>query len=1192
MDSKPSATSIHLFKEVRADIENPIGSTIQIQVVSTITFSVRQRQHRRVLRNNPVFDTQDAFSRHYLASSASIHHCNSTRYPRCFLWRVVNDQRVLELQSVDLSKSDRETSDAVYSIQLCFNGQLKHGGVALANTADVNVLNVFALTRGNELYTFAIRKDFFCYMAASEEDRARWCKVARPATFSIGTPHSLVAASAVRLIVSLSDGRLLQLTRKEADDGSRWNEAVYGDGQWGSSLRGLVRWQGSNTTRYDGVTLEQSTPVAMAVSPDEKYIFAVCINHTLRIWNPKKAVPVFSKDLLWQQREQHEIPKVMLYPGSPNVLQLFRAPGAIEGDVYYAVSYSPHDFGQFKFWAIRDPEHGENGVRDLFPNDSLNPPDPDPSPESKAIWKVVDFRVKTSQDDQELDIWVLSRSNRQYKLYNLKSGLRNLPSRWQEQWTATAMQVNEEQDTPETCQSDPEDATEKWLRYILKPGRYPEILVENALFTYCVRRSITVQNPKLPLSERMSTAITSQVTFPAGNIAFEKYHRALHDEWIKLWQEIRDLDKTRLEVLSLALDGQADIPWIVFADSCSAIRSCTRLETMTNNSYEILAVSHEHLEMPSVETETGNEPKFPDELAVIMEAAAALRKSFNTRIQQNYKTALANELWLEPHLEVPLRIQQLYDQCDIADDIAQSLFDDLEKALEPIGGPASLDRDAFFAIIQAFSHILPDVSSALSYTKFGVKMLIHGAREMIDQRERVLLDLLTLAVFVEMEVDQESAPMEDFDGPAIYETLICLLRQYEVMQWLVSNTRSSSTSAGNTKALKDSMAKDSTASSNHKIEEKPTILESVFAVDLKPQSNDGLALSDALTYNIQDLLQWVVGGNNSVSWDEIPVHIQCNLLVNKNIDLASKFLPFQPSTAWATYIKGRLYLLCGETTEAAIHFKKAAFKLSRPVKFSYHHASHSLLSPIEASYLGQGLPAYYTHIINLFSITAPPSHTQAAYFAHLALQLIPTHPPSDQAKNLLTSLFNASLQTTDFTTAYSAITRHPSPSTLLQEYIAKILTTPKALPQVLSLPWPPNLQTQIDALLSQHKNPKILAAWRLHHNDFRGAAAALLPSLQAAQARTKRSVAVDGLEREYLTAINFLACMGKENAWVLSDGDGKAEEGANGLGGKGRRKVITIEDLREAYQKELDRRSVIESGRFAFGGAVDEMDIG
>lgn len=142
------------------------------------------------------------------------------------------------------------------------------------------------------------------------------------------------------------------------------------------------------------------------------------------------------------------------------------------------------------------------------------------------------------------------------------------------------------------------------------------------------------------------------------------------------------------------------------------------------------------------------------------------------------------------------------------------------------------------------------------------------------------------------------------------------------------------------------------------------------------------------------------------------------------------------------------------------------------------------------------------------------------------------------------------------------------------------MSTPNATTQLLELPFPADLHEMIDSLLVEQKKPKILAAWRLHHQDFRGAAAALLPPLQAAQARAKKGE--DGLENQYLTVINLLACAGEGNGWVLSED----------VGGKGKRKIVEVKDVRVQYQRELDRRSVIEGGRFGFvGGAGDEMDV-
>lgn len=81
----------------------------------------------------------------------------------------------------------------------------------------------------------------------------------------------------------------------------------------------------------------------------------------------------------------------------------------------------------------------------------------------------------------------------------------------------------------------------------------------------------------------------------------------------------------------------------------------------------------------------------------------------------------------------------------------------------------------------------------------------------------------------------------------------------------------------------------------------------------------------------------------------------------------------------------------------------------------------------------------------------------------------------------------------------------------------------------------------------------------------------------------------------YLNVINLLACAGEkeaDDAWVLTDAF-EASPGKKGAPAKKKRKLVTVKDVRAAYQKELDRRSVLESGRWGFGldGAGDEDEF-
>jgi len=69
--------------------------------------------------------------------------------------------------------------------------------------------------------------------------------------------------------------------------------------------------------------------------------------------------------------------------------------------------------------------------------------------------------------------------------------------------------------------------------------------------------------------------------------------------------------------------------------------------------------------------------------------------------------------------------------------------------------------------------------------------------------------------------------------------------------------------------------------------------------------------------------------------------------------------------------------------------------------------------------------------------------------------------------------------------------------------------------------------------------------------------------------------------------INTLACLGKEDGWVLAEG----VEGENsGSSRKSKRRIVTLDDVRRDYQGELDRRSEMQQGRFSL--LVDGESIG
>ena len=940
MDHKAPVASLGLHKETRVDLEPSLpNSLIRIQLPSNSSFTRHPRLHRKALSSLPVCKTEGDFKKVHIANCSSVYFRKSNRYPRNFLWRCLEEDNTLELRSVDLSKSETEKREATLVLRIGFPSPIRHGGIALADSTNQDVLNVFVLTKGNDIYTLALIPEFFCRPEASENDVGRWCHVFKPASFSISTPHRLIACSALELLVSLSDGRLMRLSRKAGEDGTKWQESAYNDGQWGSSLRGLIRWQGTTTVRYDGHVLDQNTALAAHSSPDHKHLLAVCLNHTLKAWNMTTGKPTFTRDLLDKERELTEISRIMLDPSLSRLMHVFEVDPIKQGDRYYITTLSPQQSGVFKFWGVRDADYADTGIRDLFPEILLKIPDPDDG----ALWTIVDFQIKANRTSNDMEIWILLRLNRRYKLYSKIANLEKLADDWEHDWTVavTDSDRRDHSSDPSSRLSDldPRDSSEKWLEAVLSPGRVPESVLETALSIYNqARDSPEVTSDKISLKERIASCIGSHIMFKSATDDFAKFREQMNLEWSHFWSLICDLDQVRWEPLSLGYDETAEIAWLAFSDGCSAVRYCGELERLAYNRSVDLQNSRGKLLEASIETDEQDLSAQLPQLAVLVASAAKFRSSFSENLQFLCMSTLKRELWQDCLYSVPARMQSFYDRCNFAEEVSDKQYDNLVAAMKVIGGFNRITTDFILSLIRMFLRPMSTDASGLHSTRFGLKVLVKGAQETITLHTQIITDILLLVVFADIEVDREAYPMDDFDGPLIYMEVLDLLRQYQVMQWLVSNTRQDPRDGEeNSKPFSNTLPPNTSPITVYK--RVTTILENLFAVDTRPQSYSNSSQAYTITGNIEDLLKWVTGGNNSsiITPDRALVNIQCDFLKNNNIDLATSFLQFQPSTAWATYIRGRLCLTCSELTQAAILFKKAAYnlcKLSVPPEFN------------------------------------------------------------------------------------------------------------------------------------------------------------------------------------------------------------------------------------------------------------------
>lgn len=269
--------------------------------------------------------------------------------------------------------------------------------------------------------------------------------------------------------------------------------------------------------------------------------------------------------------------------------------------------------------------------------------------------------------------------------------------------------------------------------------------------------------------------------------------------------------------------------------------------------------------------------------------------------------------------------------------------------------------------------------------------------------------------------------------------------------------------------------------------------------------------------------------------------------------------------------------------------------------------SAGFLDETEKALLNSGLPEYYSHIVSLYD--KDRVYSFVIDFARLSLQFIKPKDEDVRASQLRTEmhsrLFNGAVHTGRYEIAHSTLLLFTN--SVLQRSSLRMLVTKmceeSSATQLISLPFI-GLQDEVDEVLAQKCQSivdvsigisyhKILYAWRIKRNDFRGAATISLDHLQRLQSSGDgdKITGEDGLEtpvtKQYVALINALSCVDSKQAWILAEEVPK--KGAKGAQAK--RSVITLADVRRSYQEEMDRIAAIENDQFAFAGDDDEMDI-
>ncbi|KAI1423056.1 nucleoporin Nup120/160-domain-containing protein [Xylaria sp. FL1777] len=1156
------------FEETRLNFEPPSSTyVVDVQLPSTSNASRNRRQTNGFARSG---GDDGALHTQNCATASAIYHREHHPYPKSFLWRVLEDNSVLSLRVVDVYKPER-ASDANLILNFHFLQAIRPSCIAVSDPPDHDALTVSVLDEAGQLYTLFLRPDSFRKRSFVESGFGDACMIFTVnALQSFKTPYRLVAVNTDQLIVTLTDGGhiLLDKTKPHAAHQAPWKETLFNAKGWVQGFKSILSSRGD----YD------TTAAAAAVQTN-----LVCLDHRLRVWNLNNGQIINTMDLLHAAREPNEIGKWRLDPTQTNLIRIV---GRTEGE-RICVIYSPVGSGEFKFWMLKSDDGNSIDAKVMYSDARLVPI----PPLGSDVWTLADFHLAERHGSRGYQLWILWKNNIAYRVQELTFLTDELPEAWQTHWRSVYSDTTIPS-APVSGPSDSVDASERWLQLILSHGRFPQSTLEAALGAY--ERAIGNAENNAPRSNRsiaesICSAIASTSSLgkaSSGVLEYQQFRTSSEAQWRKFYRILLEIDKSRGEALALAYESTSEMPAVVCADSISIIRECSQLERICHNP----------------KTRQGE----PGALSSLIITGQNFVEGFSDSMLQICQSVLRAELFERTSKTDMERIQFFSDKAGFWRQISD---EDCAQVTDVLGPNFNVVTSEVYEQLYTACDERWHAKRPTEYplTEFGHRLIVKATDDVADLQWNVCFSQLILLVHMEFEFDRPEDALHTKVGNigGVYRYLLTALGRLQLVRWLADVRLPTPLSRAN---RSNSISGSSPVLGKRQSEEYKlnTALEESIGHLLGIPDNLGaghpLTMSSIITKTATDLC----APNSDI--EVLPHYIQCALLVRDRADLAAELTPFSDDDPFSVYIQGRVSLALRDYSTAATHFKKAAYGMSIPQADPGRHSS-GLLDDDEWNLLFSGMPRYYTHIVALYE--RHKAYSYVVDFARLALQFI--NGKTKDADLLRTEiqgrLFSGATAISRFELAHSTLVamkdralQHSFLRILIQRMCDNLHSA-----ELVQLSFP-GLQGVVDDILAQKCQDtldvitgipyhQILYSWRIKRNDYRGAAVVLLDRIQKLRQLgegdqfTSEDVLDTVITRQYLMLINVLSCVEQKQAWIIAE-ESPSLQAAAGKGAPvgGKRRVLTLADIRKEYQDELDRIAAIQNNQFGFT-ADDEMEI-
>nr|POE54934.1 nucleoporin [Quercus suber] len=949
---------------------------------------------------------EESYARKHLATEGSVFVRSESKSPRTFLWRVLNDRQILEVQCIDLVQESERTNESCLTFRIEVKEGIREHGIVFADSQDTDALEIFVLSTKCELFTITLGRDLLLKQTIPTAfDPATCVKSYVPTSLTTHRhAYRMFGMDSRELYVSLADGSFLRLSRKAQENGTQWMQSIHDIRSW-KSLRVFSK---RHTVRYSDQDIDVGAVAAMLKSPDSKVLWTVSLDHTLRAWSTDTWKVLLTMDLLNESLDKDEGSRRQPYILSPEqgaLLQIVSpSPGQsamVRMDLdhhYVVVAHSPKSH-EFKIYEVAFSETVEGpslNLTDLYPTAKLIPPIEELM--QTNIWQLEQFHAQVRSQEQT-GLWISARSGPLCKTFALTFDLieRNSDAEasaiWRDAWAmvddgpSVLDKLRHSDVFPGDVEFTTEHATfpsERWLKFLFYPGRFSCDSLETALHIY--RRGRKLNNLKtarvspsgIPLEERLTNAISSAVVLRKlkdEQPDHVRFYTDIQAQWQVFFALLSHLHNRRNETLSLAFDPAANLLWKSCADFVAPIRMLNDVEQRLMNTHLIrqtrgIVVNEEIVDAiyPDDGLDGGKRA-----LSQYLAVARIYRRGLSGAVQESFRDR-ATLLALQPgdHSKVS-RVATLFESSGLMSETTDQDLEDIAEWTNDVGGTRGLDNDRFLSMLEWLDSEgnVRTASDGRVLNRYGVKSTVAIAQNTLQQAQDVLLDLLALLTLLGGDGTDEQVSLE-LDEEQMFDAILGRLKHNQLLSWLASHSQSGVNSVSENGIFTGSQL-------------PPTsLIENIFIGDWRSWI-DGEASQSLAELLTSWSVSWTFGTDLSNDWDGIVGHISAFLLKSKAFDLAAEFQKFMSDTPWHQYLQARLNLAQGDFAIAGAYFQNAAAELAESREVERLDTT-SLLSSKELEHFGAGQAKYFEHIAKLFGDLK--AFTSAAEFLQLALDIL------------------------------------------------------------------------------------------------------------------------------------------------------------------------------------------------------------